>query len=82
MKYKIYLNAIQCDRFLSNMIRAFDLGISEYGTPVIISFTIDKEPTKEIVQKIIDCHIKTKEEKSLKTYLSNVSLNRIELKED
>ena len=79
MKYKIYLDAIQCDRFCCNFIRSCDLGIEEYGTPVIISFTIDEEPTKELIDRIIELHLKSKEEKSLKSYFSNIKLNRIEL---
>lgn len=79
MKYKVYLNAIKCDRFYCNFIKNCDLGISEFGVPVIISFTMDNEPTKEVIQKIIDCHLKSKEEKSLNSYFSNVTLNRIEL---
>lgn len=79
MKYKIYLDAILCDRFCCNFIRSCDLGIDEYGVPVIISFTMDKEPTDEIIQKIIDGHLRSREEKSLREYYINVKLNRIEL---
>lgn len=78
MKYKVYLDAVQCDRACCNFIRACDLGISEYGVPVRISFLIDKEPTQDVIQKIIDVHLKSKEKKDLKTYLVNVKLNRIE----
>lgn len=79
MKYKIYLDAIKCDRLCCNFIRSCDLGIEEYGIPVIISFYMEEQPTKEIIDKIIDCHLKSREEKSLRNYFSNVKLNRVEV---
>lgn len=79
MKYKIYLDAIQCDRLCCDFIRSCDLGIEEYGISVIISFCIDQEPTEELIQKIIECHLKSKENKELRSYFTNVKLNRIEL---
>ncbi len=79
MKYKIYLDDILWDRFCRNIFCICYLGIEEYGTPVIISFTIDEEPTKELIDKIIELLLKSKEEKSLKSYFADVKLNRIEL---
>jgi len=71
MKYKVYLDAL----------RSCDLGIEEVGIPVIISFTLDKEPTKELLDKIIQKYEETKEIDSLGHYLISVKLNRVELVE-
>ena len=79
MKYKIYLDAIQCNRLYSNFIKSCDLGIESVGVPKIISCTIEQEPTKEIIDKIIKCHLKSKDELSLSNYFTSVKLNRIEV---
>lgn len=78
MKYKIYLDAILCDRNCCKLIKAFDLGIEEYGVPVTISFNLNQEPTKEIIEKIIEKHKESKDNKELKKYFTNIKLNRIE----
>ena len=79
MDYKIVLNAKMCDRFTSNFMKACDLGIENVGVPVKISITIENEPTEEIIEKIINQHLKTKENKLLDKYFDNISLDRIEL---
>lgn len=79
MKYRIYLNALKCNRIYSNFIKNCDLGIDDIGLPVTISFSIDVEPTPEIIKKIIECHTKSKENKELDFYFANVKLNRIEV---
>lgn len=78
-RYKVYLDAIKCNRMYSSFIRNCDLGIEEFGVPISISFTIEQEPTKEVIDKIIEVHNSTKEHKELDWYFSNVKLNRIEL---
>lgn len=82
MKYKVYLDALQCDRFVSRFMRKCDLGIEDVGIPVIISFTLDKEPTKEVLDKIIKKHEETKEIDTFGHYLTSVKLNRVEIKEE
>lgn len=79
MKYKVYLNALKCDRSISKFMQACDLGVTDVGVPVTISFTINEEPTQEIIQKLIDLHLKSKDEKSLTEYFTDVKLNRVEL---
>lgn len=78
-RYKVYLDAIKCNRMYSSFIRNCDLGIDNIGVPISISFTIEQEPTKEVIDKIIEVHNSTKEHKELDWYFSNVKLNRIEL---
>lgn len=78
-KYKIYLSAIKCNRFYSNFMRACDLGINDIGVKVEISFTIEQEPTKEVIDKIIFAHEQAKYNRDLTEYFINVKLNRIEV---
>lgn len=78
-KYKVYLSAIKCNRFYSNFMRACDLGIDDIGVRVEISFTIEQEPTKEVIDKIIFAHEQAKYNKDLEEYFVNVKLNRIEV---
>ena len=78
-KYKVYLSAIKCNRFYSNFMRACDLGIDDVGVKVEISFTIEQEPTKEVIDKIIFAHEQAKYNRDLTEYFINVKLNRIEL---
>lgn len=83
MKYKVYLKATMCDRFTSNFMQMCNLGITDVGVPVKISFTTDDMPTETTIQLIIDKHLETKNNKSLEKYFENVKLDRIELiKED
>lgn len=79
MKYKIHLDALMCDKKQSKFIRACDLGITDVGMQVRLSFYTDKEPTNEYIQKIIDLHLSTEKAKELDVYFANVKLNRIEL---
>ena len=79
MKYKVYLNAIKCNRKYSSFIRNCDLGISDIGIPVIISFTLNEEPTDKLINKIIECHERIKFNNSLNEYFTQVKLNRIEV---
>lgn len=79
MKYKLYFDVIQCDRFCSNFIRNCDLGIDDYGVGATVSFTTETEPTEEYIEKMIKILEKTKEEKSLEKYFVCVKLNRVEL---
>ena len=78
-KYKIYLSAIKCNRFYSNFMRACDLGIDDVGVKVEISFIIEQEPTKEVIDKIIFAHEQAKYNRDLTEYFINVKLNRIEV---
>ena len=78
-KYKVYLSAIKCNRFYSNFMRACDLGIDDIGVRVEISFTMEQEPTKEIIGKIIFVHEQAKYNRDLTEYFINVKLNRIEV---
>lgn len=78
-KYKVYLSAIKCNRFYSNFMRACDLGIDDVGVKVEISFIIEQEPTKEVIDKIIFAHEQAKYNRDLTEYFINVKLNRIEL---
>ena len=78
-KYKIYLSAIKCNRFYSNFMRACDLGIDDIGVKVEISFTIEQELTKEVIDKIIFAHEQAKYNRDLTEYFINVKLNRIEV---
>lgn len=82
MKYKLYFDCIMCDRLYSGFIRACDLGISAVGTQGTISFTTKTEPTEEYIEKMIKVLESTKEEKGLKSYYTNVKLNRIEKEND
>lgn len=77
--YKIYLNAIICNRFYSNFIKKFDLGIDEYGQNVEICLTTDTEPTQKIIDNIIKGLSKSKDEKNLDEYYSNIKFNRVEV---
>lgn len=79
MEYKYYFNAILCDRFCCNFIRACDLGIDEYGESITITFITDKEPTKENIAKIEKILNSTKEEKILKYYYVNVKFDKAEI---
>ena len=78
-KYKIYLNALQCNRFYCNFIRSCDLGIDYYGVPIEISFTTNKEPTKEFIQKIIELLETSKNEQKLEWFFSDIKLKKVEL---
>lgn len=78
-KYKVYLSAIKCNRFYSNFMRACDLGIDDVGVKVEISFIIEQEPTKEVIDKIIFAHEQAKYNRDLTEYFINVKLNRIEV---
>ena len=79
MKYKIYLDAIKCNRWYCNFIKSCGLGIDEYGTPCVISFIMEEQPTEEIINKIIDIHLQTKDNKKLECYFSNVKFKKIEV---
>lgn len=79
MNYRLYFDAIQCDKWCCNLIRACDLGIEAYGTPITISFTTSTKPTDEYIEKMIKQLSKTEEEKRLNVYYANVKLNRIEV---
>ncbi len=79
MNYRLYFDAIKCDKWCCNFIKACDLGIEAYGVPITISFTTSTEPTDEYINKMIQQLQKTKEEKSLKVYYANIKLNRIEV---
>lgn len=79
MKYKYYLSAIQCNRFYSNIMRSFDLGIEDVGLKGEISFITDKKPIKENIDKIEKLLNSTKEEKSLSSYYRNVKFIRVEV---
>lgn len=77
--YKWHLSAIKCNRFYSDFMRACDLGVEDVGINVDISFVTDKKPTKKNVEKIIKIFEKTKEEKSLEAYFTNVKFVRAEI---
>lgn len=79
MSYKIYLDAIQCKRDISYFMRACDLGISDVGVPVNISFTTEQKPTDEYINKLIETFKKTEDSKDLLYYLTCIKLNRIEV---
>lgn len=82
MKYKIYFDVIQCNRFYSNFMRACDLGgITDVGVKGVLSYVTTTEPTKEYIEKMTKVIESTKQEKSLEAYFVNVKLNRIELAE-
>ena len=59
MSYKVYLDAIQCKRDISHFMRACDLGISDVGVPVNISFTTEQKPTDEYINKVADYVVDT-----------------------
>ena len=52
MKYRYYFPAIQCNRAYSNFIKSCDLGITDVGIPIEISFLTDTEPKKDNIEKI------------------------------
>ena len=54
-------------------------GIDSVGVNVTISFTTDKEPTKENIEKIEKLLASSKEEKSLSSYYDCVKFNRAEV---
>ena len=60
-------------------MRACDLGIEDVGINVDISFVTDKKPTKKNIEKVIKIFEKTKEEKSLEAYFTNVKFVRAEI---
>lgn len=78
-KYKIYLSALQCNRFYCNFIRSCDLGIDYYGVLVEISFTTSEEPTKEFIQKVVSLLETSKNEQKLEWYFSDIELRKVEL---
>ena len=73
MKYKYYLSAIKCNRILC------DLGITDFGIKIQISFITTKEPTKKNIKKIEKLLESTKNEKKLKSYYINVKFIRAEV---
>ena len=79
MKYRYFFRAVQCNRVYSDFIKSCDLGISEIGVNIGISFVTDKEPTKENIKKIEDLLNSTKDEKSLSSYYTNVKCDRVEM---
>ena len=79
MSYRVYLDAIQCKRDISYFMRACDLGISDVGVPVNISFTTEQKPTDEYINKVIETFKKTEDSKDLSYYLTCIKLNRIEV---
>ena len=79
MTYKYYFNAILCDRFCCNFIKACDLGINEYGEAITISFKTNTEPTKKNIDKIEKILNSTKNEKSLDKYYANVKFEKAEI---
>lgn len=79
MKYKIFLDALVCEKFISNFMKKCDVGVEDVGIKVQISFETETQPTQELIDEIIAKHEATKNDKTLCHYFSNVKLNRIEL---
>lgn len=79
MKYRYYLNAIQCNRLYSNFMKSCDLGVEEVGVPVTISFITNKEPIKENIEKIEKLLESSKQEKKLESYYSIVKFIKAEI---
>lgn len=79
VRYKFYFSAIQCNRTYSNFIRNCDLGVSDVGSQVEISFTTDKKPTQKNIDKMINILESTKQEESLAQYYTCVKYVRTEI---
>lgn len=72
MHYKYYFSAVQCDKFINKLMKGADLGVEHVGFKVTISFTSDKELTKEQIKNLTKYIESSEQEKSLKQYLTNV----------
>lgn len=79
MKYKYYLSVLQCNRDYSDFMRAMDLGITDVGINMQMSFITDKEPNQENIEKIEKLLNSTQQEKSLKCYYRNVKFIKAEV---
>ena len=79
MKYRYYLSAVQCNRLYCNFIKSCDLGIDSAGVPITISFVTDREPTKEIIEKIERLLNSSEQEESLSCYYKCVKFLRAEV---
>lgn len=75
MAYKVYLEAILCDRWQCDFMKMCDLGITDVGKEVKMSFITEEEPTSEKLQKITELLLSTKDNKELEQYYSNVRIN-------
>lgn len=81
MIYKVYLEALLCDKWQCNFIKNCDLGITEFGKNITISFTTEEEPTTDKLQNVIKILLSTRDNKDFEQYYSNVSVKRIEMLE-
>ena len=78
MAYKVYVEAILCDRWQCDFLKRCDLGITDVGKEVKMSFITEEEPTSEELRKITELLLSTKDNKELKQYYSSVRINCIE----
>lgn len=72
IKYKYIYNVIICDRFCSNFMQKCDLGVTDVGVEAKVSFISQIKPTKESIENFKNLIEKSKEEKSLDKYYTNV----------
>ena len=79
MKYRYFFSAIQCSRKYSSFIRSCDLGVSDIGLPIEISFVTDTIPTKETIEKIENVLNNTQKEVKLGAYYRNVKFIKAEV---
>lgn len=79
MKYKYYLTALQCNRIYSSFMRNCGLGIEDVGVNITISFTTNKEPIRENIEKIEKLLESSKQEESLSSYYRNVKFIKAEV---
>ena len=81
MKYRLYFDAILCDRFMSNFMSACGC-CDGVGIGQRLSFDTTTYPTKEYIEKMTKVLESTKEEKSLEKYYTCVKHVRTEVIED
>lgn len=78
--YKIYFDAILCDRFTNRFLKKFDVMRSgDTGAEVQITMNMEEMPTQEQIQQMIKCMEASKDNIELSQYYACVRLNRIEV---
>lgn len=78
--YKVYFDAILCDRFTNRLLKKLDLmREGNTGTGIQISMNTEEMPTQEQIQQMIKCMEASKDNIELSQYYACVRLNRIEV---